>query len=347
MFILIIMEQPSSSNQAIRGYGSFGDTITSQLRGGGGGGHRHMGALTHGCTDNGRTHRQKVIPGPRLSPDGPGTIKGGDVPNCTRYLLILLDEIFKNTPNKTPDNDKDILIVRTRVSMVRGLATGLNRSHRVKATGFIYPGGTTKRLIDSLPGTQRDNKHYKPHFVIVDAGTNDVSAGTTAGKIANEVNELMNVAKDTYPSAEICGDISHVNRTIDTINHNVKEFCNTQNFRFLDNGTDASDPHTTRLNKSGLHLNSKGKRDVADRIITTCLSNGQGARPRKPITNTTVKPQRPTRSAHPHYSRRPMRDKPSIPALMDLPMIPPQQRRPRCPPHGLWMCCPQVNMPHH
>ena len=135
-------------------------------------------------------------------------------------------------PVPTPNNDKDILIVGP--SMVRGLATDLNRSHRVKATGLIYPGGTTKRLIDSLPGTQRDNKHYKPHFVIVDAGTNDVSAGTTAGKIANEVNELMNVAKDTYPSAEICyssihhrNDISHVNRTIDTINHNVKEFCNT------------------------------------------------------------------------------------------------------------------------
>ena len=148
--------------------------------------------------------------------------------------------------------------------MVRRLATGLNRSHRVKATGFIYPGGTTKRLIDSLPGTQRDNKHYKPHFVIVDAGTNDVSAGTTAGKIANEVNELMNVAKDTYPSAEICyssihhrNDISHVNRTIDTINHNVKEFCNTQNFRFIDNGTDASDPHTTRQKWSSLELKRK------------------------------------------------------------------------------------------
>ena len=182
-------------------------------------------------------------------------------------------------PVPTPNNDKDILIVGT--SMVRGLATELNRSHRVKATSFIHPGGTTKRLIDSLPGTQRDNKHYKPHFVIVDAGTNDVSAGTTAGKIANEVNKLMNVAKDTYPSAGICyssihhrNDISHVNRTIDTINHNVKEFCNTQNFRFIDNGTDAGDPYTTRLNKSGLHLNSKGKRDVADRIITTCLSNG-------------------------------------------------------------------------
>ena len=262
------------------------------------------------------------------------------------------DSFVARPPVPTPNSDKDILIVGT--SMVRGLATELNRSHRVKATGYIYPGGTTKRLIDSLPGTQPDNKHYKPHFVIVDAGTNDVSAGTTAGKIANEVNELMNVAKDTYPSAEICyssihhrNDISHVNRTIDTINHKVKEFCNTQNFRFIDNGTDASDPHTTRLNKSGLHLNSKGKRDVADRIITTCLSNGQGARPRKLITNTTVKPQRPTRSAHPHYSRRPMRDKPSIPALMDLSMIPPQQRRPRCPPHGLWMCCPQVNMPHH
>ena len=105
----------------------------------------------------------------------------------------------------------------------------------------------------------------------------------------------MNVAKDTYPSAEICyssihhrNDISHVNRTTDTINHNVKEFCNTQNFRFLDNGTDLQTLVTLiQQDKSGLHLNSKGKRDVADRIITTCLSNGQGARPRKPITNTS------------------------------------------------------------
>ena len=229
------------------------------------------------------------------------------------------------------NKDDDVLIIGS--SMVRQLAGELSKTHKLKSTGFVYPGSRCQRLTNIIPRTQSQHQPRKPNLVVLAGGTNNISAGDSVTKVCDNVNKMLKTAQDTYPSSKIVFSSIHhrvdlhdyiaANRKIDAVNNNVKHLCKIRGYMFMDNNIQSSaiSPDCARL-RDGLHLAASGVQQLAQRITNIVSSS----------TNQEKVPQ--CLSAPPHQTRIMMRDKYTavprnfmvrenvlqrkIPALMDL-----------------------------
>ena len=131
---------------------------------------------------------------------------------------------------------------------------GISKNDQVQVK--TYPGATTDDIIDYIKPTVRQ----KPDIVIIHSGTNDltkdVNTMSRVRKVVAAVKEIGTESKKKLGFSGIAarGDINKEEDIVST-NNRLEKYCKRNEFFFIDN----SNIDASCLNKSKLHLNSKGK----------------------------------------------------------------------------------------
>lgn len=140
----------------------------------------------------------------------------------------------------------------------------------------IYNKGVCGELTrDMLSRFERDVLSYKPDYVIILGGSNDLGWGFTPSEICKNLFRMYKMAKNfkIEPVACTVPSILHFDELIPPrirLNSLIKEFTKKNNLLFVDLFSALSDPKTKRLNEEfssdGLHLNRAGYQIMGETI---------------------------------------------------------------------------------
>ena len=140
----------------------------------------------------------------------------------------------------------------------------LSRNSRVKISSF--PGCTTLDMKDHVKPLLRRN----PDEIILHVGTNSLRSCKSARACAEEIVDLASMvgtestAKITISSLVGRSDDETLASKITDVNKVIKQFCNQNNWGFVDHSNISVNSH---LNRSGLHLNKSGTSRLARNLI--------------------------------------------------------------------------------
>lgn len=139
----------------------------------------------------------------------------------------------------------------------------------VESIGFIKPGGRTKQVLD-MENINAEHLTEKDFLVIV-SGTNDV-AKNESHEVVSSITETLTQVKNKnvilvdLPNRFDLVDWSCVNTETRKTNYKLQELCAMyKNITIVEASSAERDMHT----KHGLHLNIKGKKWLAQKIIDT------------------------------------------------------------------------------
>ena len=105
--------------------------------------------------------------------------------------------------------------------------------------------------------------HRNPDEIILHVGTNRLRSCKTARACAEEIVDLAS-AKITISSLVGRSDDETLASNITDMNKVIKQFCNQNNWGFVDHSNISVNSH---LNRSGLHLNKSGTSRLARNLI--------------------------------------------------------------------------------
>ncbi|XP_068680373.1 uncharacterized protein [Montipora foliosa] len=166
-------------------------------------------------------------------------IQRGQITNNTRHTTIIAgDSILKN---------------------LRGHK--MSKVSQVKVSTFS--GCTTKDLCDHVKPILRK----KPDRLIIHVGTNSLRESSSPTACAQEIIELARSAKNSSPDTDIVisnliarSDDSELSSQVSAVNSTLRKLCAKRQLKLIDHSNINADSH---LNRSGLHLNSRGTSHLA------------------------------------------------------------------------------------
>jgi lysophospholipase L1-like esterase len=183
------------------------------------------------------------------------------------------DKIKKNsksTENNLNNNDRHNIIILGD-SHVRGWAENMkdNLDENYSVTGMVNPGASITTLNDSLKDTSTTLK--KKDIIVFCGGSNDVARNQSRKGlryIANFVRKCAhtNVVLLSVPHRHDLADWSCVNNEINTFNRKMLKMTKCYNHVTVLN----SEQNREHFTRHGMHLNKKGKAEIAKRIIEAC-----------------------------------------------------------------------------
>ncbi|XP_067030123.1 uncharacterized protein [Acropora muricata] len=140
----------------------------------------------------------------------------------------------------------------------------ISRSAKVKVSSF--PGCTAIDMRDHIKPTLRKN----PDAIVIHVGTNSLRSSTSVRDCAEEIANLATmIGNESSADLAISGiiprsDDESVAVKVPGVNKLLKTFCNQNGWGFVDH-SNISPEHD--LNRSGLHLNTKGTARLATNFI--------------------------------------------------------------------------------
>ena len=166
-------------------------------------------------------------------------IQRGQITNNTRHTTIIAgDSILKN---------------------LRGHK--MSKVSQVKVSTFS--GCTTKDLCDHVKPILRK----KPDRLIIHVGTNSLRESSSPTACAQETIELARSAKNSSSDTDIVisnliprSDDSELSSQVSAVNSTLRKLCAKSQWKLIDHSNINADSH---LNRSGLHLNSRGTAQLA------------------------------------------------------------------------------------
>ena len=169
----------------------------------------------------------------------------------------------RNDPANQSAKRKEVFIVGD--SILKNLqGRKISRSAKVKVSSF--PGYTTVDMRDNLKPILRKN----PDAIVIHVGTNSLRSSASMCDCADIVNLATMVSKESSTDFAISGiiprsDDEFLAVKVSGVNKILKTFCNLNGWGYVDH-SNISPEHD--LNRSGLHLNTKG----TDRLATNFIN---------------------------------------------------------------------------
>lgn len=153
---------------------------------------------------------------------------------------------------------------------------GLNNIKGVKATGSVYGGASVENLTRVI---KTNESLHNIDAVVLLAGTNNIANKEPVSKITSKLDSLLCETKTAYPSASVIMSGLHhrsdlplksTNEAINKLNSSLRALCQERGAQFVDNnsGSSAMQPIIDRLDRRGLHLNKRGRRQLAQRLLS-------------------------------------------------------------------------------
>ena len=115
----------------------------------------------------------------------------------------------------------------------------------------------------------------EPNRVILHIGTNDVRSTQSAQQIKDNIINLADQIEGNSPNTKISISALLYRKEGDLwakaqeINKSLRRFCNNRGWGFLDN----KNINSSCLNRSGLHLNSKGVSELSKNFSVHIMNN--------------------------------------------------------------------------
>lgn len=191
--------------------------------------------------------------------------------------------------NKRNSTDKKLLLCAD--SHGRDLVWRLNKfQHTHKAVGFIRPGGRAEQILNnkSIGGENLTNEE----ILIIMCGTNDVAVNEASKAVEHIENTLKEtsmkhcvVLVDLPQRYDLLLEWSCVNDAVHSTNKQLKDLTkNYSNVSLVESSRAGRQLHT----RHGLHLNSSGKRWLAEKICQAVKNfNGKPSTTQSSIAATT------------------------------------------------------------
>ena len=137
----------------------------------------------------------------------------------------------------------------------------MSKVSQVKVSTFS--GCTTKDLCDHVKPILRK----KPDRLIIHVGANSLRESSSPTACAQEIIELARSAKNSSPDTDIVisnliarSDDSELSSQVSAVNSTLRKLCAKSQWKLIDHSNINDDSH---LNRSGLHLNSRGTAQLA------------------------------------------------------------------------------------
>ena len=145
-------------------------------------------------------------------------------------------------------------------SILNGVDGNGISTKKVRAVVRSFPGATTSDMIDFIKPLAKK----KPDLMIIHAGTNDLTKDNmdTVENFGIVLTEIKQESPDTeviLSSLCIRNDKPNVSKLVKPLNEKLKEFCDSNKIKFINN--DKID--SSCLSKRKLHLNQKGLKNLA------------------------------------------------------------------------------------
>ena len=153
-------------------------------------------------------------------------------------------------------------IVLTEDGMVNGISEkGLSVNHKVKIVNFT--GGTSKKILEELDVTIKEN----PDDLIVHVGTSDITNNvnllTNVKKIFSKVSRGLPSTSIAFSSIISRKGKTNTQKSLTDTNARLKNFVKQKGISFID----YSSIKDFELGKSKLHLNKKGNSAFAKNLL--------------------------------------------------------------------------------
>jgi hypothetical protein len=137
-----------------------------------------------------------------------------------------------------------------------------------EAIGFVRPGARTKQVVEIY---NNPNEVQSEDVVVIITGTNDVSKNEST-EVVQEISSLLqfndrptcNIILVDLPKRHDLAGWSCVNTEVNNTNSAIKELCDKHENVTL---VKASMAERTQHTRHGLHLNLKGKKWLANKIV--------------------------------------------------------------------------------
>ena len=169
----------------------------------------------------------------------------------------------RNDPTNQSAKRKEVFIVGD--SILKNLqGRKLSRSSKVKVSSF--PGCTTMDMRDHIKPILRRN----PDAIVMHVGTNSLRSSATVRDCAEEIVNLATmISNESSADLAISAIIPRSDNEVlavkvSGVNKILKTFCNQNEWGYVDH-SNISPQHD--LNRSGLHLNTKGTARLATNFI--------------------------------------------------------------------------------
>ena len=169
----------------------------------------------------------------------------------------------RNDPTNQSAKRKEVFIVGD--SILKNLqGRKLSRSSKVKVSSF--PGCTTMDMRDHIKPILRRN----PDAIVMHVGTNSLRSSATVRDCAEEIVNLATmISNESSADLAISAIIPRSDNEVlavkvSGVNKILKTFCNQNGWGYVDH-SNISPQHD--LNRSGLHLNTKGTARLATNFI--------------------------------------------------------------------------------
>ena len=175
----------------------------------------------------------------------------------------------RNDPTNQSEKRKEVFIVGD--SILKNLqGRKISRSAKVKVSSF--PGCTTMDMRDHIKPILRRN----PDAIVMHVGTNSLRSSASVRDCAEEIVNLATmISNESSADLAISGIIPRSDDEVlavkvSGVNKILKTFCSQNGWGFVDH-SNISPEHD--LNRSGLHLNTKGTARLATNFINYLRSD--------------------------------------------------------------------------
>lgn len=212
-------------------------------------------------------HEPLKVNVPRVAPSKPPDQANtkhsqNERPSNSRKTSAIKDRSTSDTAKKTKaytDSNKKREVWIAGDSMVKHLQ-GHKMSKHANVKISTFPGCSIQDMGDHIKPILRK----KPHLVIVHVGTNDLKSCTSERSCAEQIVQLATEAANSETEIAISGLITRsdddiLSKKVSQVNKVLRQYCNQNGWSFIDHSLIT----TEHLNRSGLHLNSKGTWQLA------------------------------------------------------------------------------------